>query len=277
MVAPLDLQRELPKEKLVRFTPLPGAVKFTGRTPLHQFATYILPWDDGNWFAAFSCRDSIDDDLAALVLRFVDGRKRLFEESTPLTILDGFHAPGYGFDCVAVLSPTAANHFRAQSAALSKRTFVVFPIFRCEFVGDETVDCIWVMRHDTVTTVDMKRSPSPAFTMYFENKKIGIKSTQQEPALTRLGFLIRQLEQMDGADGSLVDLQNYRNEKCSLLVDEGKFKVSTERHPENAMHLSLAETRDWLLHFLCGENYADAKAAEAREEKTAARKKVNND
>jgi hypothetical protein len=184
-------------------------------------------------------------------MRFVEERIASIDRVKPLTILDGFNFGMYSVDCVGVLSPDVAKPFVAECASLGKSTFVAFPMYRCEFTGNEDGETIDMMRHDIVSTLDWRRQPSPVVKMRFRNSLTGVHSTQQQGGYAKLDFLFRQIEEMSGGVESYVEVENYRGNTCRISVTRNGFSLRSDMMGNDATLAGVEEVRSWLLEFVC--------------------------
>jgi hypothetical protein len=220
MNMPPDLQQELPDHTLESFPAVPGAYVYRDQTPAHSFVTVIAPASDTQWFLALTARDFFDEALAANIVDFVRSRWQSVSPERSIFIIEGFHYAGYDFDSVAVLSPKCGNIFEHENQELSLRTFVSFPIFRCEFSGQETCDLIDMIRHDFVSTLNWKRRVSPQVYVRFRNNRTGVGSTGKKLGLTSTDILFEQLHDLTGDNSSFIDVKNYKGELCHITRED---------------------------------------------------------
>jgi hypothetical protein len=226
MKQPFDLQRELPDYCLEPFPLVEGAYWYSDRTPAHSFTTVISPVSNDPFFLALRARDYFDDRFAASMLEFVRDRWDSVNLSQPMLIIEGFKYPGYNFNSLVVLNPVCGNAFENENATLSSRTFVIFPIHRCEFSGDETCELIDLIRHDFVSTLDWKRRISPQIYVRFHNTLTGARSTGKKMGLASADFLFEQLHELSSDKSSFIEVNNYKKEFCRFTRKDDNFVVT---------------------------------------------------
>ncbi|WP_089099830.1 SUKH-3 domain-containing protein [Streptomyces hyaluromycini] len=126
-----------------RATPIDGLDRaWTWRlNPVLNFAG--APTGDGTRLLQMNQVRRRDDALARAVLAFARAHEpELTAEGRFLTFVGGFEAPGYSFDAVAATVPGVHGHHRVRNSDLTPLTTIVFPAYRCEFSGRETLETI---------------------------------------------------------------------------------------------------------------------------------------
>jgi hypothetical protein len=222
----IDIAAELAGRRPAEYQGFPGAYIYHDRTPAHEFTTVMAPLIDHQYFSDLASRDFFDPVLAASVLDFVSGHTSGLTPKRPVTILDKFSPPpGYAFESVAVLSPYAAKQYEYENARLSLRTFVVFPIYRCELSGDESAEEIDMIRHEFLDSLDWRRLPCPKISMAFQNKKTGVRSKRAKLGLAKLGDLLAEIDDLHDANGSWIKLQNFIGQICRIQWDKHQYSI----------------------------------------------------
>lgn len=253
MVESNDLRQQLDKYNGRPFGLVPGAFCYRTKTPRHEFGVYLLPIPSAARCLVSVCRDFFDESLAASGLQFVSKRVEELDGGKAILIFNDFVHFGYGFDAVGVISPNAARQFASENPQLSERTFVCFPMFRCEFVGDEDAATVSQMRHDIVPTLNWTRDASPVVRMRFVNAATGVRSTAPGLGITSVDFMFTQLQQMGGAFGSFMEIENYERIRCTISVQGEGFWISGGHDRDGILVGDYIELRDWLRQFLCAE------------------------
>lgn len=249
MIEHLNLQEELRGSQLHPTSLGSNVYRLEDRTPAHSFITILAALGDGRAYVAMTARDSFDEGMAGAILRHVEGAG---DEATRIEvsrILPGFHHAPYGFDAVLLVSSRVHRLYRTQSYTLHARTLEAFPIFRCEFAGDETPEMINLIRHDSVSTIDWKRAAAPLTYLRFNNTGTGVRSTGKKLGLAKFSQLERIVRELTDEPENFVEVKNYRSETCRITVEGGGYRVNL---PEPARQLTCAapEVQAWMKRFL---------------------------
>ncbi|MCG7202798.1 hypothetical protein [Streptomyces arenae] len=162
----------------------------------------------------------LDDALAAAVLAFARAHEsELIAEGCFLTFVDGFEAPGYAFDSVAATVPEVHGHHRVQNPDLTPVTTIVFPAYRCEFSGQETLEEAEARYHKMLPTADIGRGPVPFLKMRFDNPRTGGGSNNPGRALARPEVLLAEIPELRNAPGGFVEYENHAGDVRRLQWD----------------------------------------------------------
>lgn len=203
-----------------------SAYLFIRQTPAHSFTTAIMPILDQQCVLLLTARDNFDEELAKMVMVFLSKKIDILNLKNTITILDGFYHEGYGFNAVVVLGPDAHHMFQVHNKSLHTCSFEVFPIFRCEFSGDESSELVNEIRHDSVDTLDWKRAPSPKVYIRFNNMKTGGGTIGAKWILTKVDSVLLELQGLTDEARSFIEIKNYKEEICRIIVEDDNFLVS---------------------------------------------------
>lgn len=200
-----------------------GLWTFQVSTPAHRFTTVVgsLP---GGALAALTARDQFSVDLARSLFARLRSEGQ-YPLPRALTVLDGFHCPGFTFDSVGVIGPTAHDDFVAESSLLHDHTLAVFPMYRCEFSGDEAADEVRLVRRISVVTIDWNRLPSPKVKMSYCNPRTKSSSRGRSLGLTTEDVAFREIRNAEGVVGAFLELENFRHERCQIRARLSDFEV----------------------------------------------------
>lgn len=227
MPDPINLAHELAERDPVPFGSIPGAYVYHDQTPAHRFTSVVAPILQEEYCVTLPSRDSFDERFASNALSFVLSHSSGLSVGIPLVILENFDGMEYCFDCIAVLSPLAAKQYEHEHDRLNRKSFVAFPIYRCELSGDESIDLIDLIRHDFLPSLDWKRSPHPKVSMAFQNATTKTRSTGTRPGLTRLQNVLKEIEDLSGTNGNWIKLVNYAGRHMQIEWSDGHFIFDT--------------------------------------------------
>jgi hypothetical protein len=223
-----ELARHLEDLNPEEFASIPNAIQYQDRTPAHRFFTVIVPTSDKRHFVVLPARDFFDEHLATEVLLFALKREDSLSLGQPVRVLEEFVASGYSFDSVAVLSPSCAKQFEHQNEFLNERSFVTFPMYRCELTGDESAELVDLIRHEFLPSLDWKRVVCPKISMSFNNKSTRVKSSQKKVGLATLSSVLTEIENLFEAEKSWVRLENFLHQRCEVVWNGERFEVKLD-------------------------------------------------
>lgn len=249
MPTPVDLPAVLSDNSPEPFPATVPAYIYDSSTPAHRFTGVIGAIDKGARYVAVLARDFFDPELARALLEFANAWRKDWTVDDDIRIIEGFKHPGYGFDSVALLGPRVHELYSLDSEALNARSVLGVPIFRPEFVGDESADLLEVVRKDYVSTLDWKRKPSPRVNLRFNDTAAGYRSTGRKLGLEKPETATEIISKLTDAQGSFAEIQNYLGEVRKLIAEDGEFVVTT---PEGGKEERVARKRiaAWMDEFL---------------------------
>ncbi|MFF4112139.1 hypothetical protein [Streptomyces sp. NPDC001714] len=170
-----------------------------------------------------------DDALARAVLAFARAHEpELIAEGRFLTCVGGFEALGYAFDAVAAVVPGVHGHHRVQNPDLAPVTTIVFPAYRCEFSGQETLEEAETRYHKMLATADVGRGPMPFLKMRFDNPRTGGGSNNPGRALARPEVLLAEIAELRNAPGGFVEYENHAGDVGRVEWDRNATWVLTD-------------------------------------------------
>lgn len=157
--------------------------------------------------------------LAPKVLKAAKAFLEVNETSKGLTLLpSGDVAP---FDAIALVSAQAHALFQTFDAGLNAATTVVFPVYRCEFAGDEPADIVRLIRRDFLPSLEWDRAPHPKILAAFDNPKLGMGSKSTKLKMAGLADVLSILKSMDGCHAAWLRIQNWMGEVMVIEFRDG--------------------------------------------------------
>ncbi|MDX3387757.1 hypothetical protein PV682_40885 [Streptomyces niveiscabiei] len=169
--------------------------------------------------------DHFDQGLVTAVLEFARERHLAGEvkDARPFTVAPGFMAQSHGFDVVVAVPPVVHQYHFGRDNALSERVTGVFPAYRCEFSGSETLEeAVHRFKRMLRPTV-VGRPVAPYLRMRYENTRTGSGSLGTSRGFTTTDVLLRELALLEGAVGSFVEWENFRGEVWHVTWDGSWF------------------------------------------------------
>lgn len=201
---------------------------------------------DGMHAMQINCRDFFDPELVVRVLSFAREYTPSVLAAAPFSVVEGFSAPpptadpaGPAFDVVAAAIPAVHRYHERRLPDLNEVTYAVFPGYRCEFSGLETQREA-VHRFDRMLDpADLRRVPSPWVRMRYDNPRTGGGSVGPELGITTVNVLLRELRNLDHADGAFVEFENFRGERRRASWSGGGLQLTGDgpSHPADVADL----------------------------------------
>ncbi|GAA2263141.1 MULTISPECIES: hypothetical protein [Kitasatospora] len=173
--------------------------------------------------------DFHDEELVRALLAFArEHSAEILGNQHPLTAVNGFTVPGYGFDTAVAVAPRA-NRYHAQDASLHAVTYALFPGWHFEFSGTETdSEALFQASHPQgLRATRLDRQPVPFLKMSYHNTATESRSASARRALAKEDTLLRELALLEGAPGSLVEFENFRHQVWRAEWD-GTFVLTGE-------------------------------------------------
>ena len=247
--------------KVERAPELSDCWRYYTSTPAHTFNSYIRRASGEERFYQTTIRDHDDKDWVLKLLKIIEEKESYLSEPRHIWIIDGVYNEKYGFDSLAVISPSCHRTFIALDRELNDKTFVFFPIKRFEFSGDEDPEVIMEMRDRYVSTIDWKRSVYPKILMRYDNKYTSSRSkgrikgkVGKSLILARPETLYREIDNLTLADGdgSFVEIENYLGEFCRLEYQNGAYLATIKQDNAGQTQISRTLAHQWVDSFLKG-------------------------
>ncbi|MER6046037.1 hypothetical protein [Streptomyces sp. NPDC001793] len=168
-----------------------------------------------------------DPALARAVLELArDRAEQVVGGERPLVVLDGLACPGWDFDAVAAVGPEVHEYHGQEDADLHKATVALFPAWRQEFSGTETLAEARHQFDRGLQPTRLRREVVPFLRMSYRNERTGSHSEGAERGLATLDVLRHELSLLPGSPGSHVEWENrlgavFRAECAAELTVRG--------------------------------------------------------
>jgi len=124
------------------------------------------------------------------------------------------------FDAVLFIPSSYHTSFATYSDRLHQKTIDVFPIYHCEFSGDESPDTAKFLRQDIVSTVNWNREKSPKIKLRYKNNKTKSGTIGRELYLDKWNNLSHELNSLQDCtdSSSFIEVENYKNEYIHISI-----------------------------------------------------------
>ncbi|MCB5166546.1 hypothetical protein LG634_17090 [Streptomyces bambusae] len=222
----------------------PGMERAWRRSPLPIFVFSLALDADGDRIYQLNTRNSFDAGLVRAVLEFARERRvGLGEAPRPFDVVPGFSYPGYGFDVVVAVPPPVHGYYVGEYDELHEAVVGVFPAYRCEFAGDETLEEA-VTRRRMLDTPVMNRRPVPYLRMRYDNTRTLGGSEGNARGFTTYDVLLREIPLLEGAPGSFVEFENRHGEIWRIEWD-GAWSVNGEVRDHAPSETWVMTALDW--------------------------------
>ncbi|MGH3118184.1 MAG: hypothetical protein ACRDP3_12700 [Streptomyces sp.] len=194
---------------------LPGAGPLDGLSdawhwsPNPRFNFFAALSEDKGHLFQVNVMDICDYDLVRALLTFA--RERTSEVTSSgrhLVPIEGFSHPGYSFDTMAAAPPGVHGYLVKEHPDLHSVAYAVFPGYRSEFSGTEDEEEAQARVRKMLRPTKLDREPVPFLKMRYDNTRTRSGSTGPHRGFATLPILLRELELLQEAPGSLVEWEN---------------------------------------------------------------------
>ncbi|MEU6976248.1 hypothetical protein [Streptomyces sp. NPDC046371] len=203
----MNIERAVAEIRSVEEVPdLPMAWRWS---PMSRFMFSLAMDVDGGWAYQMNSLDVHDEGLTRAVLEYArQHRLGRGPGARPLTVATGFSYGTYRFDAVAAASPPVHGYHHGRNEALNEVVSAVFPAYRCEFRGDESLEEAVLRCKRMLRPTILSRPPVPYLRMRYENTRTKGGSVGPNRGFTTPDVLLRELGLLEGAPGSFVEFEN---------------------------------------------------------------------
>lgn len=196
------------------------------RTPAHRF-TYVF-FERGGCLFVIAIRDEFHEEGVLALIKSFEASGSLCCTGGPIVVLARVSFYHERFDSIGVLRSDAHGLF-PRLAENGIPLYSIFPMARCEFSGDESLEMLRAMRRDFVCTLDWGRAISPKVLMRVSNSRTKVRSRGKGRVLATLSGLRREVGLLKGARDSWLEVENFRHRVLSLRTGaDGEIEISAE-------------------------------------------------
>jgi hypothetical protein len=195
--------------------PFPGLADAWHWSPNRRFHFVAAVSGDGGHAFQVNTLDSYDEEVVRGLLVFVREREaEVLGDGRPLVPVHGFSGAGKGFDTAVAAAPGTHQYHARENAELHGVTYAVFPGWHYEFSGRETAQeaAFQVAHPQGLRITRLDRDPVPFLKMRYRNTRTSAASIGPDRGLAKPAVLYRELELLEGADGSFVEFETFRGE-----------------------------------------------------------------
>lgn len=192
----------------------------TDETPSHKFIYIFISKND--FIINIAVRDFLDINI---ISKLSEKISKLNIDNIPENIqkIQDVNFVGLNFNSLMLLPPSyhIMGYEDTEEIPFLENTIIAFPIYHCEFSGNETPDEIKYMRRDIVSTIDWNREITPKIKIRYKNFITKSKTVGNRFYLSKESTLINEINDLKD-DKSFIELENYSN-KIIVLKSVGKF------------------------------------------------------
>ncbi|MFI1434880.1 hypothetical protein [Streptomyces lydicus] len=190
----------------------PGAEPVPGVPDAWHWSRMIFSFDAvvaGDRVLEMRVMGEYDPALARAVLELARVHApRVLDSERPLVVLEGLACPGWDFDTVAAVGPEVHEYHGQEDTDLHKATVALFPGWRQEFSGAETLAEARHQFDRGLQPTRLRRDPVPFLRMRYRNERTGSHSEGPDRGLATLDVLRHELSLLPGSPGSVVEWEN---------------------------------------------------------------------
>ncbi|MFC9586275.1 hypothetical protein ACFVJ8_26120 [Streptomyces yangpuensis] len=192
---------------------MPGLPMAWRWSPMSRFMFSLAMDADGSWAYQMNSLDVHDEGLSRAVLEFARQRRLgRGPGAHPFTMAAGFSYGTYRFDAVVAAAPPVHGYHHGRNEALNEVVSAVFPAYRCEVRGDESLEEAVLRFKGMMRPTVISRPPVPYLLMRYENTRTHGGSVGPSRGFATHEVLLRELSLLEGAPGSFVEFENSQGQ-----------------------------------------------------------------
>jgi len=178
-------------------------------------------------------KDLVDDELALAVIHQAPLSLPLNQPS-----LYAFAECSEKFTHVFVAPSGYHGYLKGLNVIDRSRLLLCVPIYRCEFVGDETPEEFRDMQLHLIPILDWTRAKHPRLRVYFDNPATG-GGSDKSGVLLKLSVLSQEIENLNGVSDGFIEIKNWSGRVIEILSpDVDKFLLISNGGKEELMSRS---------------------------------------
>ncbi|KAF2334672.1 hypothetical protein [Flavobacterium ginsenosidimutans] len=142
--------------------------------------------------------------------------------------------------------------FETQDKDLYLNTIVTFPIYNCEFNGNESSEEVKLLRRDIVSTIDWDREVSPIIKIRYNNLKTGSRTRGNKFYFVSLNVVLNELDNLQNDDfpDSFVELENYKDEYIHVSALNSSVFLIVNKNRTIVLQDKIQKIKDFTIDFL---------------------------
>ena len=156
----------------------------------------------------------------------------------------------YGFSNLFLVPTDYHSYFKGILDDKRNSLVLCLPIHRCEFSGNEPIQEFFLMRRETVSTLDWKRPISPKIILRFDNPKTG-SGTGNSDVLVKYNTLLNEINNLEGVIDGYIEIKNYKSSVIEILSPYfNNFILIRERNDQIRESLNKSDLLNQISIFL---------------------------
>ena len=153
------------------------------------------------------------------------------------------------------LGPMNHTSFKAEAPEVHLKTTVCFPIYNCEFTGNESTKEIFLMRRDFVSTVNWNRFPSPKILFRFDNPKTKAGTIGKKFGLIKMEVVKNEIENLSGVENGFMEILNFNERYLKINSHEKDSYEIHDKNKKNILSGDLNQSLNFVKKYLIDDIY----------------------
>jgi hypothetical protein len=169
-------------------------------------------------------RDIEDDVFASELIRVASSQNKV------LNLLKFRHniENKYGFDSALMAGPQYHSYFKGRLDNVRNTLYLCFPIFECEFSGNESVELFYEMRRFLIKSLNWDRSMTPKILLRFENPKTKAGTIGKNYYPVDFNVVKTEIINLNGVPNGVVEVFNYNKEYVKIIsISQDQYIMET--------------------------------------------------
>jgi len=201
--------------------------KYQVKMPSTSLSFYFKSNKSGNGIIQTVCDDVIEGEVIQNILQWAAEENVLNNKGAIFNVSPiKNNKKVKSLDCILCI-PASYHRYNSEFGAETQvNTTAFFPCNHIEFMADETKNTFNAVR-DTISLTNWLRESQPRVSMRYNNPKMKSESKGKKLGVTRYSYALMHIENLWGAEGGFMELQNYKSDKATLKPKESVMEIQT--------------------------------------------------
>jgi len=210
-----------------------GWYEYLVETPKFRFHHFIYESVIGENLVLVSIRDEFNGSFATEFIEYLASCDRSFLVCDSIRKDSILSFAETKMNASVFLGPRYHTSFKAEAPDVHIKTTVCFPIYNCEFKGDEPSNEIMLLRRDFVSTVNWNRDPSPKIRFRFDNPKTKAGTIGKKFGLIKLDVVENEIKNLSGVEDGFMDIFNFNDFYIKICSPNKNYYVIYNKSDES--------------------------------------------
>ena len=224
---------------------------YSNVTPRFHFNHFVCESSNRNLICLTTVRGEYVPQHVAQFLTFLETFKDKMGDFIGVVLKVSWHGGSeIKMDHAMFLKPEGHSLLKTENSFLHAHTLVAFPIYDCEFSGDESAEEIVLMRKEFVATIDWNRNPQPKVRLRFDNPQTKGGTIGKHLGFSKLETVQREIRNLSGVQKGFIEMENFKGTRIKIISTKDDYYSIYNGHEKELCAGSLKTTLNTVSHFL---------------------------